>query len=133
MQVKVTTDAGQFVVKALLYACPKTGNAPKDYSLTLNGAPAEVRLTGGGQHPRYCYVLIGGVSHYLPKNVIPVSGSNIEVVTDKPKAKEEPKAEVVTEEVKAEAKAKEEPKELKQTLNPKGPRAPRAPKAPKAA
>jgi septal ring-binding cell division protein DamX len=83
MQVIITNSKGQSeTVKALLYAFPKKGNAPSGYTLTLNGEPATVRQTGGGKYPIYIYILIGGVSHYLPKNVVPQSGTDVEVVEE---------------------------------------------------
>ena len=86
MKVQVTTESGLATVSALLYAFPKKGNAPADYTLTVNGAPAKVAQTGGGKHPKYVYVMINGVSHYLPKNIIPVSGSDVKVIKEVPKA-----------------------------------------------
>lgn len=99
MKVQVTTESGSQIVSALLYAFPKKGNAPADYNLTVNGEAAKTAQTGGGKYPRYVYVMIGGVSHYLPKNIIPVSGSNITTVKEEAKAKpaEEPKPAVKAE------------------------------------
>lgn len=93
MQVSITTESGLSTVKALLYAFPKKGNAPADYSLSVNGMMTEVAQTGGGKYPRYVYFKLNGVSYYLPKNVIPVSGTDIGVVAEAPKpvaAKEQP-------------------------------------------
>ena len=93
MKVQVTTESGSQIVSALLYAFPKKGNAPADYTLTVNGEAAKTAQTGGGKYPRYVYVMIGGTSHYLPKNIIPVSGSDITIIKEEPKAPPAPKAE----------------------------------------
>ena len=79
MNVIVTLESGSSEVKALLYAFPKRGNDLKGYSLTLAGVPATISRTGGGKYPEYVYIKIEGTSYYLPKNVIPVSGSDVKV------------------------------------------------------
>lgn len=69
-------------VKALLYAFPKKGNAPAGYTLTVNNAPAKTAQTGGGKYPQYVYFMLNGISYYLPKDVIPVSGTDIVVISE---------------------------------------------------
>lgn len=93
MKVSITTVAATdstpavtATVSALLYAFPKKGNAPTDYTLTLNGEATKVAMTGGGKYPQYVYLMINGVSHYLPKNVVPVSGTDVTIVAEAPKA-----------------------------------------------
>lgn len=108
MKVQVTTSAGLSTVSALLYAFPKKGNAPEGYTLTLNGKPTETRQTGGGKYPQYVYLMIDGVSHYLPKNVIPLSGTDVLVVKEEAKpvpAKVEEPAPEAAVEAKAEVEA----------------------------
>lgn len=80
-----TTPEVVATVSALLYAFPKKGNAPADYTLTLNHEATKVAMTGGGKYPQYVYLMINGVSHYLPKNVIPVSGTDVLIIADAPK------------------------------------------------
>lgn len=110
MKVQVTTESGSQIVSALLYAFPKKGNAPADYTLTVNGEAAKTAQTGGGKYPRYVYVMIGGTSHYLPKNIIPVSGSDIITIKEEPKAKAAPAPKAAEPKVEPEAKAAPAPK-----------------------
>lgn len=90
MKVSITTAANQpaIIVSALLYAFPKKGNAPDDYTLTVEGQPTKVAQTGGGKYPRYTYLMINGTSYYLPKNVVPLSGTDVKLMADEPKSAE---------------------------------------------
>jgi hypothetical protein len=74
------------IVNALLYTFPKKGNAPTDYTLTVNGVVVPTAMTGGGKYPVYTYFKLDGVSYYLPKNVNPASGSDLTIVAEPPKA-----------------------------------------------
>jgi hypothetical protein len=105
MKVQVTTSAGIVTVSALLYAFPRKGNAPVDYKLTFNGQAVETRMTGGGKYPQYVYFLgPDKVSRYLPKNVLPVSGSDIVEVKEVAKPVEVIKVTLPGEQTPVEAK-----------------------------
>lgn len=113
MKVQVTTDAGVVTVSALLYAFPKKGNAPEGYTLKIAGQEVKTAQTGGGKYPRYVYIMINDTSHYLPKNIIPVSGTEVTIIKEEPKAAPAPKAAAepkATPAPKAEAKATPAPR-----------------------
>jgi hypothetical protein len=86
MQVSVLINGIANTVKALTYTFPTKGNAPADYKLTVNRQEAETRQTGGGKYPRYTYFKHEGASYYLPKNIIPDTGTDIVVIPPEPKA-----------------------------------------------
>jgi len=85
MNVTITLESGIVTVKALTYTFPKKGNAAADYKLTVNDVATEVAQTGGGKYPRYTYFKHNGTSYYLPKDVLPVSGSNIAIIAEEAK------------------------------------------------
>ena len=91
MKVSILNAAGvREIVSARVYAFPKKGNAPADYNLKLGDEPAKVAMTGGGKYPKYVYLMINGVSHYLPKDVVPLTGSLVVVEVEPVAAPTEP-------------------------------------------
>ena len=111
LTLKLTAKGREIAVVAKPYAFPKTPKVPEGYSLTLNGEAAKIAKTGGGaKYPTYIYMMVAGKSYYLPKDVTPDAGTNVELVSVpvEPKA-EEPKAE----EPKAEEPKAEEPKRVR--------------------
>ena len=106
LTITVTINSVATTVVAKPYAFPKAPKVNKDYTLTLNGKPAELAQTGGGKYPTYVYFKHEGKSMYLPANCTPDSGSELKiVVAPKPEVKTEP----VKAEVKPEAEVKVEP------------------------
>ena len=116
LTLKLTAKGREIAVVAKPYAFPKTPKVPEGYSLTLNGEAAKIAKTGGGvKYPTYIYLMVDGKSYYLPKDVTPDAGTNVEVMSVpvgatpvEPKA-EEPKAE----EPKAEEPKAEAPKRVR--------------------
>ena len=92
MQVSVLIKGVATTVKALTYTFPKKGNAPAGYTLTVGGKPTDTAQTGGGKYPQYTYFKHEGTSYYLPKNIIPDTGTDISIIPPEPKPVKAPEA-----------------------------------------